>query len=115
MPGMQADKRLHEIDALGVKKIKEAEQQAFKIIEKTEDDAKTMEADFFVEIRRKEAKAMLDSKAVLKAEEDESRRAMEREAASMVRRAIAKMVQLAPEQIDEALIARAVKEARQSI
>jgi hypothetical protein len=39
---------------------------------------------------------------------------MEVEAAAFVRRAIAKTVELSPDKIDDALIAKAVKEAKQS-
>jgi hypothetical protein len=57
---------------------------------------------------------MRDSDAALKAKETESRRAMEKEAANLVRQAIAKTVQLSPDQIDNALITRAVEEVKQS-
>jgi len=107
-----ADERLHEIDEIGKEKIKGAEMQALKIIQKTEDNAKTLEIELLAEAKRKEAEAIKETEATLKAKEIESRKTMEKEAVSLVRLAIAKTVQLSPEQIDDALIAQAVKEAK---
>lgn len=57
---------------------------------------------------------MRDSEAALRAKEAESRQLVEREAANLVRQAITKTVQLAPEQIDNALIAKAIEEIKRS-
>ena len=57
---------------------------------------------------------MRESEAALRAKEAESRQLIEREAANLVRQAIAKTVQLSPEQIDNALIAQAVQEVKRS-
>lgn len=112
MKAEEADKRLHEADAIGRGKIKEAEAAAVRVLQKTEQDAKALEARLLAEARRKEQEELAGIEAAQRAREEESRRAMEKEAAALVRRAIAKTVELKPEQIDEALIARAVKEAR---
>ncbi len=108
----EADKRLHEIDMIGKGKIKEAEQQALKIIQKAENDAKSIEVELLNEARRKEAEVARDSEATLKAKEAESRKIIEREAANLVRLAIIKTVQLDPAHIDDALIAQAVEEVK---
>jgi hypothetical protein len=63
------------------------------------------------ETRRKEAEELKNIETILRAKEDESRRAMEKEAAALVRRVIVKTVELAPGQIDDTLIGKAVKEA----
>ena len=109
----EADRRLREVDVLGMGKIKEAETQALGILKKTETDAKTLEAKMLTEAKRKEAEEMASIAVKLKSKEEESRRAMEKEAAALVRMAIVKTVEMAPEKIDDALIAKAVKEARQ--
>ncbi len=106
-----ADERLHEVDIIGKGKIKEAETAAIHILQKTEQDAKILEANLLAEARRKEEEQMKNAEAARRAQEEEARRAMEKEAAGLVRRAIARTVELKPEQIDEALIARAVKES----
>jgi len=107
----EADRRLHEVDEIGKGKIKAAETEAFGILKKTEGEAKELEARMLMEAKRKEAEALKNTEALLRGKEDESRRASEKEAAALVRRAIARTVELAPEAIDDALIAKAVAEA----
>src|SRR5262249_29539742 len=106
----EADKRLLQVEEIGKGKIKEAEQTALGIIKKTETDAKALEEKMLTEARRKEAEELANTAMMLKAKEEESRRGMEKEAVAMVRAAIAKTVELSPEKIDDALIAKAVKE-----
>jgi len=108
----EADRRLHEVDEIGKGKIREAETAALRVLQKTEHDAKALEAKLIAEARRKEAEEIAGIEAARRAKEDAARQALEKEAAALVRRAIAKTVELKPEQIDDALIARAVKEAK---
>jgi len=108
----EADKRMLEIEEIGVGKIKEAEATAFGILKKTEKDAKTLEEKLFAEIKRKEAEEARAQENTLRAKEEESRRAAEKEAIGLVRRAIAKTVELSPDQFDDALIAKAVEAAK---
>jgi F-type H+-transporting ATPase subunit b len=114
MKAKMADERLHEVDEIGKGKIKEAEATALGILKKTEGDAKAVEAKLLAEASRKEAEAVKNTEAIIRAKEEESRRAMEKEAAILVRQAIVKTVELAPSAIDDALIAKAVKEAASS-
>jgi F-type H+-transporting ATPase subunit b len=110
----EAEKRLHEVDEIGKGKIKEAEAASLAILKKTERDAKELEADLLAQAKRKEAAELANAAAARMAQEEAARRSMELEAAGLVRSAIAKTVELKPEAIDDALIARAVKEARMS-
>lgn len=114
MKAKMADERLQEIDEIGIGKIKEAEATAMGILKKTEGDAKVLEAKLLAEANRKEAEALQNTEAILRAKEEESRRTMEKEAAVLVRQAIVRTVELAPQQIDDSLIVRAVKEASSS-
>jgi F-type H+-transporting ATPase subunit b len=107
----EADKRLHEVDVIGKQKIKAAEVEAVGILKKTETEAKELEAKLLAEAKRKEAEELAGIAVALRAKEEESRRAMRSEAATMVRQAIVKTVELSPEKIDDALIAKAVKDA----
>jgi len=109
----EADRRLVEVDAIGKGKIKAAEAEALGILKKTEFDAKSLEEKMLAEAKRKEAAAMKNMDDALRAKEAEASRAMEKEAAALVRMAIVKAVELSPNAIDDALIARAVKEAKQ--
>ena len=106
----EADLRLHEVDEINKHKVKAAEAEAFAILKRTEGESKKLEAKMLAEAKRKEAEALRNTESMLKAKEDESRRASEKEAAVLVRRAIARTVELAPGAIDDALIAKAVAE-----
>jgi F-type H+-transporting ATPase subunit b len=108
----EASRRLHEVDLISKGKIKEAEATAVSILKKTELDAKTLEERLVAEAKRKEEDAMKSAAARLRSQEEESRRAMEQEAARLVRLAITKTVELSPEKIDDALIAKAVNQAK---
>ncbi|HEX4103980.1 MAG TPA: hypothetical protein VHZ04_00675 [Candidatus Paceibacterota bacterium] len=110
----EADRRLVQVEAIGKGKIKEAENQAIAILRKTEKDAKELEATLIAEAKRHEAEEFTNAQAVLRAQAEEARRAMEVEAAAFVRRAIIKTVELSPEKIDDALVAKAVREAKQT-
>lgn len=109
----EAEKRLHEVDEIGKGKIKHAEAEALGILKKTELDAKTLEEKLLAEVKRKEEEAVKSTATRLRSQEEESRRAMEKEAAALVRQAIVKTVELSPEKIDDALIAKAINEAKQ--
>lgn len=107
----EAERRLHEVDAIGVGKIKEAEHEAMNILKRTESEAKTLEEKLLAEAKRHEEEAVRNAALRLRSQEEAARREMEKEAAGLVRAAIVKTVELAPEKIDDALIAKAVGEA----
>ena len=110
----EADRRLHDVDEMNVAKVKAAEHQAVGIIKRAEGDAREAEARLLAEAKKKEVAALANIEVLLRVKEEESRRASEKEAAALVRHAIAKTVELAPGAIDDALIAKAVEQARQS-
>lgn len=111
----EADRRLIEAEEVKKGKIKEAEAEAIGILKRTETDAKTLEAKLLAEMKRKQAEESANLQAVLRAQEETSRRATEAAAAALVRQAIVRTVELSPEKIDDALIAKAVQEAKQSV
>lgn len=108
----EAERRLHEVDDIAKGKIKHAEAEAVGILKRTEADAKELEERLVAEAKRKEAAELAAAAVRLRSQEEESRRAAEKEAAALVRRAIMKTVELAPEAIDDALIEKAVNQAR---
>lgn len=107
----EADKRLHEIDLMGKEHMKEAENKAIALLSKTEQDAKDLEARLVAAAKKKEQDELADAAARIRLQQEEGRRAMEKEAAALVRQALVRTVELSPESVDDALIARAVKEA----
>ena len=100
------------VDEMNRGKIKETEMQAIGILKRTETDAKTLEAKLMAEVKRKEAAELANGQVLLRAQEEASRRATEKEAVALVRQAIAKTVELSPEKIDDALIAKAIAEGK---
>ena len=110
----EAEQRLHEVDVIGAGKIKEAEHEAVNILKRTEVDAKTMEEKLLAAAKRREEEAMKSTATRLRAQEEESRQALEKEAAALVRLAITKTVELSPEKIDDALITKAVNESKRA-
>ncbi len=106
----EADRRLAESTKVGHEKIKEAEAQAIALLKQTEDESRVLEEKLLAEAKRKEADELANAAARLRAQEEASQRAAEKDAVALVRRAIAKTVELSPEQIDDALIGRAIKE-----
>ena len=107
----EADRRLREVDETNKVKVRETEAKAIGILKKTETDAKELEVRLMAEAKAKERAALANTEALLRAREDESRRAAEKEAGDLVRRAIVRMVEMAPEKMDDALIAKAVSES----
>jgi F-type H+-transporting ATPase subunit b len=110
----EADRRLQEVDVIGRGKIKEAEVEAVGILKKTETKAKEVEAKLLAEAKQKEAAALRNIEELLQGKEVEAMRALDKEASSLVKRAIAKLVELSPEKIDDALVAKAVEEAKRA-
>jgi len=105
-----ADVRLLEANEKSKEKIKEAETQALGILRKTESDAKVVEEKLLQKAKDKEAAALRDTDALLRAREDEYRREVLRGAKELVKTALVRTVELDPKSIDDALIARAIKE-----
>lgn len=111
----EADRRLHEVDEINKGKIKHAEMEALGILKKTEADAKELEAKLLAAAKLKEEEAVKSAAVRLRSQEEDSRRALDKEAAALVRLAITRTVELSPEKIDDALIAKAVGEAKRQI
>lgn len=110
----EAERRLHEVDEIGKGRIKEAETEAVRILKRTEAEAKTLEEKLLAQAKRHEEEAVAATATRLRSQEEESRRALDKEAAALVRSAIIKTVELSPEAVDDTLIAKAVAEAKQS-
>lgn len=106
----EASRRLDEINAIGKGKIREAEEEALRIIRKTEKDAKEFEAGLLVQAKEKEAALLKNADLLAKARQEEAYEAARRGATAFIKNALIKTVELSPDQVDEALIKRAVDE-----
>ncbi len=106
----EADERLRDINHMAVEKIKHAEAEGVKIIAQVQAEAKEHEAALMAKAKEHEAAAMkaADERAV--ARDAEAHRALDAEAAMLVKQAIVRTVELSPSSIDDALITKALKE-----
>jgi F-type H+-transporting ATPase subunit b len=106
----EADERLRDINHLAVQKIKDAEAEGVKIIAKVEVTAKEHEAMLMAKAKEHEAAAILAAEERARARDAEAHKALEAEAAMLVKQAIVKTVELSPDAVDEALVSRALKD-----
>lgn len=106
----EADKRLGEVNELAKEKMKETEEKAMIVIREGEARAKVREAALLEEARKKETAMMKQAELAALAKKEEAERMIAKEAAAVVKAAIAKTVEMDPEKIDEALIKRALAE-----
>jgi F-type H+-transporting ATPase subunit b len=107
----EADVRLKEVDVIGKEKIKEAEAESVNIIKNTEKKAKVLEQELQKKNEEKQLQMQKDAEAQLKKQLEENKKVVLAQAGELVRKTIIKTVELKPEQIDDALIKKAVKEA----
>ena len=110
----EADERLRDINHLAVEKIKAAEAEGVKIIAKVEAESKVHEAGLMMKAKQHEAEAMKAADERAAARDLEAHRALDLEAAMLVKAAIVRTVELSPNAIDEALVSRALKDMKHS-
>jgi len=105
----EADKRLGQVNEMAKEKMKEAEGKAMMMIREGEGRAKEREAELLEEARKKEVAMLKNAELEVLGKKEEAERMMQKEAAAIVKAAIAKTVEMDPEKIDEALIKKAVE------
>lgn len=108
----EADVRLKEIDVIGAGKIKEAEQKGIEIIKATEAKAKVLDKEIqqATEKKQKEINELLKQNFLK--QQEEASKAVLKDAAELVKKALVKTVGLSPKDIDEALIKKAVAQIK---
>jgi len=108
----QADVRLQKVEAIAKERIKEAEQESIGIIKDTEQKAKVLEQSLSKKSEEKQKELMHQVQLQYQHQQEESRKVVLQEAAALVKKFIIKTVELKPDQIDEALINKAVREVK---
>lgn len=110
----EADVRLKEVDVIAKDKIKLAETQSVEIIKNTEQKAKVLDQQIQAraEEKQKEINELLRQSALKQKEESESQ--VYSQALELVKRIVAKTVELKPEAIDQKLIEKAVSEIKKN-
>ena len=110
----EADVRLKEVDVIAKDKIKLAENQSVEIIKNTEQKAKVLDQQIQAraEEKQKEINELLRQSALKQKEESESQ--VYGQALELVKKIVAKTVELKPEAVDKALVEKAVIEVKKS-
>jgi len=110
----QADVRLKEIDSMGKEKIKKAESESIEIIKATENRAKILAAELQQKNEEKQKELQKQAEDQLKRQLEENKKIVLAQAAELVKKAIIKTVELNPDQIDEALIKKAISQVKEA-
>ena len=110
----EADIRLKEVDVIAKDKIKLAENQSVEIIKSTEQKAKVLDLQIQAraEEKQKEINELLKQSALKQKEVSESQ--VYSQALELVKKIVAKTVELKPEAVDAKLIEKAVIEVKKS-
>ncbi len=104
----EADIRLKEIDVIAKGKLKEAERESINIIKKTEEKAKVLASELQKKSEERQKELQEQVRLSFEKQKEEAKEQVYKEAVALVKKAIIKTVELSPEQIDEALIKKAV-------
>jgi len=107
-----ATKRLGEVEIVGKARLAEVERDAVQVIARAETTAKDREAEILVIAKGKEAEILKGAERLAEAKRIESEAAFFEEAKELVKGAVAKVGNLAPDAIDESLVAEAVRAAK---
>jgi len=108
----EADRRLGEVQEIAKGRLLAAEHESLAMIRKAEEQAKEREEVLMGEAGKKQERLLTEARAAAQAERAKAREEFSREASSLIRAAIERTVELAPEQIDEALIQKAMRELK---
>lgn len=103
-----AGKKLDEAESEKRAKVKEGEEKSLAIIAETEKKSKVLEAELTKAAEAKSADLLERAKAQAEANTEEERRRFYEEAVSLVKSAMEKTTEAAPEAIDEKLIGQVV-------
>jgi len=110
----EADVRLKEVDNIAKEKINQAQQESIGIIKNTEAEAKILAVNLQKKAEDHQKELMAQIEISHKKQQEEAKSAVLKEAADLIRRTIVKTVELNPDQIDEALIKKAIAQVKNS-
>lgn len=106
----EADVRLKEIDVIAKERLKEADVKSMAMIKNTEDKAKQLADELQRKSEEKQAELAKQVQLSYERQKEEAKKMVASQAAELVKKIIAKTVELKPEAIDEALIKKAVSQ-----
>jgi F-type H+-transporting ATPase subunit b len=105
----EANVRLKEIDVIGKEKIKEAESKSMDMLRDTEKRAKALELQLHKKIEDEQIQLQKDLQQSYKKQQEEAKNLVLGNALELIKKTIVKTVELKPEEVDEALIKKAVE------
>jgi len=108
----EASVRLNEVDAIGKKRIKQAEETSIGIINETKQKAKILEQELQRRAEEKNAHMQKELQASFIKQQEEAKERVLRGAAEIIKKTLVKTVELKPEAIDEALIKKAASQIK---
>jgi F-type H+-transporting ATPase subunit b len=106
----EAEQRLLEVDDIAKDKMKATEKEAMAMLRATEEKSKKTEAAMLEEARKKEAAMLASAELAAKAKEEAAMAQLRKDAATIVKQAIVRTVEMDPKSVDEALVKKAVAE-----
>lgn len=110
----EANIRLKEVDQIAKGRIKEAEGKSLEILHQTEQKKKRLEEEMITQAKKREEELLKKAENLAKDKEKEMENQLQREAAEIVKSAIAKAINEKPDQVDEKLIKSAVSNIQKS-
>ena len=111
----EADIRLREVDIIAKDKLKQAEQQSISIIKTTEEEADQLRQSLQKKAEEHRIELMEQAELEYKRQQEESKKKVFSEAMELVKKTLIKTVELKPQDIDEALIKKAVTQIKDEI
>lgn len=108
----EADIRLKEVDHVAAATLKGAEQESVRIIENAKQNGKILENMMHHQVENKQKELMEQVHAGYLRQKEEAADRVMAEAGQLVKKFIAGVVELKPDMIDEALIAKAINAAK---
>lgn len=106
----EADVRLKEVDEISKNKLKETENKSIELMKETEVKAKAKEQEMIKETEIKRGDLLKKAESAALAKKQEAQDEIYKEAVLLVKRTIAKTVDLDPEKVDDALIKKALSQ-----
>jgi len=104
----EADLRLQNVKEMVRDRLREAEAEAMSLLGDAEVKAKEREGVLLESSRRKGEVLMQEARRTIDTEQEKLRAEFEREARTLVRTAVARVVEMDPERVDDSLIEKAL-------
>ena len=109
----EAEIRLHEVDAISRERLKKADQQSMAIIKSTQEKAQELEASLQKKAQERQQDLMAQLQLNHQRQQEEMKKEVMKEGAELVKKIVVKTVELRPQAIDDALIAKAIAKVKE--